>query len=264
MFQSPVALVTGASRGIGRAIAIGLSAAGFGVAGVSRRPDAGAARPDALANVAHDITARGGTFLPLYMDVADLDAHAAAIDAIDKRFGRLDAFISNAGIAPSPRRDVLDVTPESFDRLLDVNLRGSFFLAQRAAKAMLAASSRPAGSTRTLIFVTSVSAHLASVNRAEYCISKAGLSMASQVFADALAADGILVYEVRPGIVRTDMTAPVADVWEQRIGDGLVPQRRWGEPEDVSRAVVALARGEFPYSTGMVIDVSGGLAVPRL
>jgi len=262
--ESPVALVTGASRGIGRAIALGMSAAGFSVAGIGRPPGGGAARPDALAELANQIAARGGHFLPLYLDVADLDAHAAAIEAIERRFGRLDAFVSNAGIAPSPRRDVLDVSPESFDRLLDVNLRGSFFLAQRAAKVMLAAASPAAGSTRTLIFVTSVSAHFASVNRAEYCISKAGLSMASQVFADRLAADGILVYEVRPGIVHTDMTAPVAEAWDTRIADGLVPQRRWGEPDDVARAVVALARGEFPYSTGMVVDVSGGLAVPRL
>ena len=264
MNELPVALVTGASRGIGRAIALGLSAAGFSIAGVGRPPGAGAARPDALAELGREVTDKGGAFLPIHMDVSDLDAHAAAIDAIEQRFGRLDVFISNAGIASSPRRDVLEVTPESFDRLLGVNLRGSFFLAQRATRFMLTRPNHSPAGTRALIFVTSVSAHFASVNRAEYCISKAGLSMASQVFADRLAADGILVYEVRPGIVRTDMTAPVAASYDQRIADGLVPQRRWGEPEDVARAVIALARGEFPYSTGMVIDVSGGLAVPRL
>jgi NAD(P)-dependent dehydrogenase (short-subunit alcohol dehydrogenase family) len=259
-----VALVTGASRGIGRAIALGLSAAGFSIAGVSRPAGDGAARPDALAELARDVAACGGRFLPIYMDVADLDAHAGAMDAIAQRFGRLDAFVSNAGIAPATRRDVLETTPESFDRLLNVNLRGSFFLAQRAANAMLAAPNRPTTPAQTMIFVTSVSAQFSSVNRAEYCISKAGLSMAAQVFADRLAATGILVYEVRPGIVRTDMTAPVATMYDQRIADGLVPQRRWGKPDDVARAVVALARGEFPYSTGMVVDLSGGLAIPRL
>ena len=264
MDQLPVALVTGASRGIGCAIALGLSAAGFSVAGVGRPPDNGAVRPDALAELTREIAARGGQFLPIQMDIADLNAHAGAIDAIEHRFGRLDVFVSNAGIAPSPRRDVLDVTPESFDHLLGVNLRGSFFLAQRAARSMLSGATRPAGAMRTLIFVTSVSAAFSSVNRAEYCISKAGLSMVSQVFADRLAGEGILVYEVRPGIVRTDMTAPVAAAYDQRIADGLVPQRRWGEPGDVARAVVALARGEFAYSTGMVVDVTGGLTIPRL
>jgi NAD(P)-dependent dehydrogenase (short-subunit alcohol dehydrogenase family) len=171
-------------------------------------------------------------------------------------------FVSNAGIAPSPRRDVLEMTPESFDRVLGVNLRGALFLAQRTARAMLEAT--PDATPRSLVFVTSQSATMASVERAEYCISKAGASMAARVLAVRLATHGIGVYEVRPGIIRTDMTAGVAAKYDRLIAAGLVPQGRWGEPDDIARVVAAIARGDLAYSTGGVIEVDGGLALPRL
>lgn len=264
MNDEPVALVTGASRGIGRAIALALARAGFRVAGLGRPADEGAADPGALVSLQQDIQARSGIFLPVPADVADLEGHGAVIERIFGVFGRLDVFVANAGIAPSPRRDVLDMTAASFDRVMDVNLRGHVFLAQRAARVML---DHPAGrdaAVRAMVFVTSISADASSIDRAEYCISKAGLSMAARVLAHRLAGDGIAVYEVRPGIVHTDMTAAVREQYDCRIGEGLVPEGRWGEPEDVARVVLALARGDLPYATGTVIDVSGGLQLKRL
>jgi NAD(P)-dependent dehydrogenase (short-subunit alcohol dehydrogenase family) len=167
-------------------------------------------------------------------------------------------------VAPERRLDVLDTTPESYDRVMGTNLRGAFFLAQRAARYMLDRRQAVADCTPRLIFIGSVSAIASSPSRAEYCISKAGLSMAARIFADRLAGEGIPVFEVRPGIIRTDMTAPVHERYDAEIAGGLVPQRRWGEPDDVARAVVALARGAFDYSTGLVVDVGGGLTLPRL
>ncbi len=245
MTERPVALVTGASRGIGRAIADALDAAGFEVVGLARG------------------SAGDGPRLTLACDVADLSQHDTVFARIAERFGRLDLFVSNAGVAPAERRDVLETTPESFDRVLDTNLRGAFFLAQRAARVMLAG--RRTGPVQPrMVFITSVSARTASRNRVEYCVSKAGLSMVARVFAERLADDGIPVFEVRPGIIRTDMTAPVQAKYDAAIAGGLVPQRRWGEPGDVARAVVALARGDFDYATGTIIDVGGGLHLPRL
>ena len=261
----PVALVTGASRGIGRAVCLHLAEAGFHLAGVSRPPDGGAARSESAEDLRAEIEAWGGRYLPLFADVADLAAHDRLVEAVFSEFGRLDLFVSNAGVAPSPRRDVLEMTPESFDRVLGVNLRGSFFLAQKVARAMLERP-RPDGESipRTIVFVTSISAVASSPERAEYCVSKAGASMAARVLADRLAASGIAVFEVRPGVIHTDMTSAVQEKYDRRIADGLIPQGRWGEPADVARAVVALARGDFHYSTGTIIDVGGGLGLPRL
>jgi 3-oxoacyl-[acyl-carrier protein] reductase len=261
--DGPVALVTGASRGIGRAVALGLAASGFDIAALAW-PPADAAAPRSLEQLEGAVAELGRQCLPLRSDIADLEQHPGIIADVAQHFGRLDLLVSNAGIAPALRRDVLDVTPDSFDRVLGVNLRGSFFLAQQAARFMLEHRTGAAGIRQALVFITSVSAERSSVNRAEYCVSKAGLSMAARVLADRLAGEGILVYEVRPGIIRTDMTAPVHEKYDRAIADGLVPERRWGEPEDVARAVVALARGDFGYSTGMIVDVSGGLSIPRL
>jgi 3-oxoacyl-[acyl-carrier protein] reductase len=261
--DAPVALITGASRGIGRAIAVALAAGGFDIAATARAPS-DAARPHALDEAGALVKARGRGWLPIEADVSDLDTHAGVLEAVHGAFGRLDLFVSNAGVAPEHRMDVLETMPESFDRVLGTNLRGAFFLAQRAARYMLERRRATPGCRPRLIFIGSVSAEASSPSRAEYCISKAGLAMAARVFADRLAADGIPVFEVRPGIIRTDMTAPVHERYDAAIADGLVPQRRWGEPEDVARAVAALARGAFDYSTGMVVDVGGGLTLPRL
>ena len=261
--EVPVALITGASRGIGRAIALALAAEGFDIAALAR-PRSQAAEAGALGSLVDTVATRGRTCLAIEADVADVDGHDAVIARVTDRFGRLDLFVSNAGIAPEQRVDVLDTTPASFDRVLHTNLRGAFFLAQKAVRAMLELRGAVERCHPRVVFITSVSAETSSPTRAEYCISKAGLSMAARVLADRLAPTGIPVFEVRPGIIHTDMTAPVEARYDSAIAAGLVPQRRWGEPEDVARAVVALARGEFDYSTGLILDVGGGMTIPRL
>ena len=263
MTDSPVALITGASRGIGRAIALALAAEGFDIAATARAPRE-AAQPHPLDEVGARVAERGRRWLPIETDISDLDGHAGVMAQIDRAFGRLDLLVSNAGIAPERRMDVLETTPDSFDRVMGTNLRGAFFMAQRAARYMLHRREAITDFRPRLVFIGSVSAEASSPSRAEYCISKAGLGMAARIFSDRLSCEGIPVFEVRPGIIRTDMTAPVRERYDAAIADGLVPQRRWGEPEDVARAVVALARGDFDYSTGLVVDVGGGLMMPRL
>jgi NAD(P)-dependent dehydrogenase (short-subunit alcohol dehydrogenase family) len=172
--------------------------------------------------------------------------------------------VNNAGVAPRERLDLLEATEESFERLLRVNLQGPYFLTQALARFMLEQRRADPAWTGCIVNVTSMSAVVASTNRGEYCVSKAGLAMASRLFAVRLAAEGIPVYEVRPGIIRTDMTAAVAEKYDRLIGEGLIPQGRWGLPEDVGRVVAALARGDAPYSTGSVVAVDGGLTLPRL
>jgi 3-oxoacyl-[acyl-carrier protein] reductase len=257
MTEKPVALITGAGRGIGRAIALELARTGFAVAGcdIVFEPGNGAA---GLFEVRAAVEDAGGEFVPLRADIAAIGSHEALLEEVLGRFGRLDVLVNNAGIAPETRLDVLETTPESYDRLMAVNLRGPFFLTQKAARIMEAAG------RGTIIFITSISAEASSTGRAEYCVSKAGLSMAARTFADRLAGSGIGVYEVRPGIIRTDMTAPVREKYDKLIGEGLVPQGRWGLPEDVGKAVAALARGEFAYSTGLVLEVSGGMNIRRV
>lgn len=261
MTSAPVALVTGARRGIGRAIAVALAGQGFDIVDVSRP------RKTAV-HTAHDPgvvpASEGGRWLTIASDVADVAAHDAVIAQVADAFGRLDFFVSNAGVAPEPRLDVLETTPGSFDRVMGTNLRGAFFLAQKAARYMLSCRATITDAHPRLVFIGSISAQASSPSRAEYCISKAGLSMVARVLADRLAPEGIPVFEVRPGIIRTRMTAPVQDRYDAAIAGGLVPQRRWGEPEDVARVVSALARGDFDYATGLVVDVGGGLHIPRL
>ena len=257
-----VAFITGASRGIGRAIALELARAGFDVAGNSRRFDPQA--PNAgLAEVQQRVQELGRRFLPVPGDVAQLDKHAAMLQAVLDAFGGLDLFVSNAGVAPERRLDLLEATPESYDRVLGVNARGPFFLAQKVAQ-HLVQRVESGGSAGKMIFITSISAEVSSPSRAEYCVSKAALSQTARLFAHRLAEHGIGVYEIRPGIVKTDMTAPVRDQYDRLIAEGLVPQKRWGTPEDVARAVAAIARGDFDYATGAVIEVSGGMNLRRL
>jgi NAD(P)-dependent dehydrogenase (short-subunit alcohol dehydrogenase family) len=263
MTDSPAAVVTGASRGIGRSVALHLARAGYDIAAVARpHPMDDAACT--LATLGQEVERTGRRFVHSHADVADLGRHDAILSKILERLGRIDLLVSNAGIAPDPRLDLLDMTPESFDRVLAVNLRGAVFLAQKVARHMVAQSRGTSGGKPAIVFITSVSAERSSINRAEYCVSKAGLSMAARVFADRLAPEGIRVFEVRPGIIRTDMTAAAREKYDRLIAGGLVPQGRWGEPDDVARAVVALARGGFDYSTGIIVDVAGGLGIPRL
>jgi NAD(P)-dependent dehydrogenase (short-subunit alcohol dehydrogenase family) len=259
----PVAVVTGAARGIGRAIAAALSKQGFDIAGIDIDwEDAASAAPD--QDPAAEASAGPSRLLQLRSDIADLAGHGKIIDSIVSTLGRIDVLVNNAGVAPLERLDILDLTPESFDRVLGINLRGTFFFTQQVARRMVA--TRPAQPDRrlTIIFMTSISAVVSSTNRAEYCISKSGLSMAARLYADRLAVDGITVFEIRPGIIRTAMTAAVKEKYDRLIAEGLIPQGRWGHPEDVAKAVVTLASGALDYSTGAVIEVSGGMNIQRL
>jgi len=249
-----IAVVTGASRGIGRAIAQTLAAEGMKIAAVARSKDQ-------LDDLAKSLSVE---CLAHQADLREPQAARVVVDATLARFGRIDLLVNNAGIAPAVRRDVLETTPESFDRLMAVNLRGAFFLTQKAARIMIDQAAAGPGRKPAIVFITSTSARVSSTSRAEYCISKAGLSMAARVYADRLAEYGINVYEIRPGIIRTDMTAPVREKYDALIAGGLLPQKRWGFPEDVGKAVAALARGAFPYSTGLILEVSGGMDIPRL
>ena len=192
-------------------------------------------------------------------DVSSREDRGRLLRGIETRFARLDALVNNAGKAPAVRADLLEATEESFEDLLRTNLQGPYFLTQQVARHMI-----DRGGAAGIVFVTSVSAELASINRGDYCVSKAGLAMAARLFALRLAGHAIPVYEVRPGIIATDMTAAVKGQYDQRIADGLIPDARWGTPDDVGRAVAALLRGDVPYATGTVIHIDGGLTIPRL
>lgn len=254
-----VAIVTGGSRGIGLGVTRALLADGYRVAMVATREE-----PEGLVSELSEL----GEAVYLRASVADLDAHARLVDDVIARWGRIDLLVNNAGVAPSSRDDVLVATPENFDRVLDINLRGPYFLTQRVANQMIAQrradwapGDEPIG---TIVNVSSISATVVSLNRGEYCISKAGVSMATQVWAARLAPEGVLVYEVRPGVIATDMTAGVKDKYDQMFANGLAPIPRWGKPSDIGTAVVQLAAGAMPYSTGEVIHVDGGMHIQVL
>ncbi len=255
-----VGVVTGGSRGIGRAAVLELSRRGYAVV-VNFREDAGAA--EEACGLARELGAPEA--IALRCDVSDLEAGRGLVASTVERLGRIDLWVNNAGVAPNERSDLLDASPESFDRVLGTNLRGSFFATQAAARVMIG-QRQVAGETSgpRIVFITSVSSTFASTNRADYCISKAGLSMVARLFAVRLAEHGIGVFEVRPGIIETDMTRGGRAVYDQRLIDGLAPIRRWGRPEDVGRVVGMLADGELGYTTGEVFHVDGGLNLPRL
>ena len=253
----PVALVTGGRRGIGAAIAVELAASGCDVAYTDLLP------ADSDDPVRADIEAAGGQALYVESDLADLDSHEPLIETVVEWGSGLDVLVNNAGIGSPRRGDLLALTPENFDQVLAVNLRGTFFLSQRVASWM-AAHPRGDSFRRSIVTVGSVSAEMASPERSEYCVSKAGLAMLTKLLALRLADDGISVFEVRPGIIRTAMTAGVADKYDRAIADGLSPIRRWGEPADVARATAALVQGDFAFATGSVVHVDGGLSIQRL
>jgi len=242
----PVAIVTGASRGIGRGIARELSKTHSVVATYRGRRDA-----------AESLRAETGVEI-FRCDVSVGEDRGALLEYTREHFGRLDLLVNNAGIAPRERLDILEATEESFDELIATNLKGPYFLTQQAARWMA-----EQGEGR-IVFVTSVSAYAASVNRGEYCVSKAGLSMAVTLFAARLAALNIKVFEVRPGVTRTDMILPAAKMYEERIAGGLLPQGRMGEPQDTALAVRAIADGLLDYSTGQVLNVDGGFHLRTL
>jgi len=260
--KKPVAFITGASRGIGRGIAIELARQGYDLAGNSRSFDPqDTAR--GLLEVKQRVEELGAAFLPLQGDVSSLQDHERMLALILETYGRIDLLVNNAGVALEKRLDILETTTASYDRVLDINLRGPFFLTQRIARQMIAQVKEKPERKPGIVFITSISACTSSPSRAEYCVSKAGLSMTAAVFADRLSEHGINVYEVRPGIIKTGMTAAVEAKYDKLIAEGLIPQGRWGLPEDVGKAVAALVNGSFPYSTGAVIEVSGGMNLRR-
>lgn len=251
-----MALVTGLARGIGRAIAWALADAGFDVAGCDLAHD------DDAATTLDGLARRGARHRFVACDIADLEAHPALLEAALALSGRVDCLVNNAGVPAARRGDLLALSPGDFDRVMAVNLRAPFFLAQTVARAMLA-DPDPAG-PRSIVTVSSISATHASPERAEYCLSKSALPMMTQLLALRLAPAGIAVWEVRPGIVRTRMTAPVASRHDASIAGGQVPAGRWGEPGDVGRTVAVLATGALPFATGEAVHVDGGLHVARL
>jgi NAD(P)-dependent dehydrogenase (short-subunit alcohol dehydrogenase family) len=256
--MSRVALVTGGARGIGFGISTALARDGFHLALCGQRAE------EEVSEALDSLRALGSEVHYAPADISDDAARERLVASVRERFGRLDVLVNNAGVAPRERRDMLDMTAESFDWVLDVNLRGPFFLTQRVANWMVEQRRADAAFDGCVVYVTSISSTVASTNRAEYCISKAGLSMAAQTWAVRLAEYGIPVFEVRPGVIRTDMTSGVQGKYDQLIEGGLMLQPRWGTPDDVGRAVAMLARGDLAYSTGQVIMVDGGMLVDRL
>jgi NAD(P)-dependent dehydrogenase (short-subunit alcohol dehydrogenase family) len=249
-----VAVVTGGGRGIGRGITTELAELGFALV-VNYRSDAQAAD-----SAARDAESRGSPrAIAIRADIADAEQGGQLLEETLRLFGRVDLWVNNAGVAPRHRRDLLETTPESWDEVVAINLRGPFFLTQRVARAMIDLVAAGTITEPQIVFITSISSSFASVSRAEYCIAKAGLSMCVGLFAVRLAGHGIRVFEVRPGLIATDMTHTVHAEYDRRIAAGLVPVPCWGTPADVGKAVAAIASGAFLYSTGAILDVDGGL-----
>ena len=261
--QDPVVLVTGASRGLGRGIAARLAQLGMSV-GVNYASNLAAAE-ETVRICMQNRTGDHQRFIPLKGDVGVPEERENLVACALAEFGRIDALVNNAGIGPRVRADMRETTQESFSEVLRVNLEGPFFLTQRVVNYWLTGRLVPAlPGGFSVIFNSSISAATASVNRAEYCISKAGLAMASQLWAVRLAEERINVFELRPGIMATDMTSGVKEKYDRMLAEGAVPQNRWGQPEDVGRAVGAVLSGDFPYSTGAVIYIDGGFHLSRL
>ncbi len=256
--HSPLALITGGSRGIGYGVATALARAGFDLAINGLRPE------DSVRAALDGLRQLGAQVIYCQGDIGKPADHRKILQTIAEKAGRLHLLVNNAGVAPRERRDILETTEESWDFVVGTNLKGAFFLTQASANWMLHQKAAGDPGPFAIINISSISATVASLNRGEYCVSKAGLSMVTQLFAARLGAHGISVYEVRPGIIKTDMTAGVTEKYDRLIADGLCVQPRWGLPEDVGKAVAALARGDFPYSTGQVIMVDGGLTLARL
>jgi 3-oxoacyl-[acyl-carrier protein] reductase len=264
---NPVALITGASRGIGRGIALELAAIGHDLV-INYAGNLAAATQTAADCLACAAAAAHKIRVEICQaDISRGPDRQKLIDFTRERFGRLDLLVNNAGVAPSVRADLLEGTEAEFDRAININLKGPYFLTQSAARWMVEQAARqPAarfGKPR-IVTISSISAYTASTNRGEYCIAKAGLGMLTKLYASRLAEYGINVYEVRPGIIATDMTAPVKDKYDKLISQGLTPIRSWGRPEDVGKAVAAIAQGLLPFSTGEVVNVDGGFHLRQL
>ncbi len=254
----PTALVTGGSRGIGRAIALELGRLGHAV-GVNY-----ASRPDAAEHVVNEIVAAGGKAIAIRGNVGSSSDRSSLIDRMTGEFGRLDVLVNNAGITSPGRKDLLEATEQSWDQVFDVNLKGPFFLSQLAARKMLDHIRAGTIASGKIINISSISAFTVSTDRGDYCITKAAMQMMTQLFAVRLAGENIGVFELCPGIVESDMTAAVKQKYDTLIGEGLTPIRRWGKPEDVAKAVGAIVTNSFPFSTGERIHIDGGFHIRRL
>lgn len=250
----PVAIVTGGRQGLGRGIALALAKAGFDLGILDLVED------EKVETLLQELESLGARSVFAAMDLADLSAHKGAIDVIETALGPIEALVNNAGIAARPLTDILDLEPEAFDRNLAVNLRGTFFFTQSVARRMV---QRQTDAYRSITFITSIAASHVSTDRSPYCVSKAGLSMTAQLYADRLGAHGIAVHEIRPGFIRTEMTgsAPTGKI-DDYIATGAVTQRRWGQTQDIGAVAAALASGALPYVTGQPIYVDGGYHIP--
>jgi 3-oxoacyl-[acyl-carrier protein] reductase len=256
--KKPVALVTGAGRGIGLAIARALAEGGHDIV------VADVHEPAAVAEALAGLRSLGAQTLYCRCDVSVAAARAAMLAEIKQCCGAINVLVNNAGVAPKVRADILAATEESFEWVMKINLQGPYFLTQAVANWMIAQRQADAAFSGCIVNISSISATVASTARGEYCISKAGVSMATQLWAARLGEFGIPVYEIRPGVIKTDMTATVREKYDKLIGEGLFVQARWGLPEDIGRAAAMLARGDLAYSTGQVIMVDGGMTLPRL
>ena len=255
--ENKVAVVTGGSRGIGRGIVMALAKAGWQVA-FSYKGNVEAAQA-----VLAEIQARGAEGAAIQADVASVEDRARLVGSVLEQFGGIDLLVNNAGMAPRQRVDLLEMSEASYDEVMATNLKGPFFLTQQVARIMVEQQKAEPERMPVIINIGSISADTSSTNRGEYCISKAGMGMMTLLFADRLADAGIRVYEIRPGIITTDMTHAVQAKYDQKIEEGVFPIRRWGTPEDVARVVVAMADGLLPYSTGEVINIDGGFHLRR-
>lgn len=261
-FMKAVALITGSSRGIGRGIALELARAGKHDLVINYAGNEAAALECRKLCLEAAWTA-GIRVEVVQGDVSVAEDRAKMVDFVRNTFGRLDLLVNNAGVAPNVRADILEAGEESFDRLININLKGPYFLTQLASKLMI--DSQPVGGIpRTIVNVTSISAFTASTNRGDYCIAKAGLAMMTKLYAARLAEYGIHVYEIQPGVIATEMTGPVKEKYDRLFAEGLAPIARWGEPSDIGKGVVAIASGAFPYSTGQVFQVDGGFHLHTL
>lgn len=258
MIGEKVALITGSSRSIGLGVALKLAREGYAVVMNSRQPAA------AVQEAIQAVKAFGNPVLYLQGDLASREDRDRMVVQIMQEFGRIDLLVNNAGVGPRVRLDILETTEESMDFVLGINLKGTFFLSQAVARIMIDEKRANPELSPLIINISSMSAYTASINRGEYCISKAGVSMVTQLFAVRLAEEGIPVYEIRPGIIETELTRKVHDKYSALIDGGLLPIRRWGQPEDIAQAVYALSTGGMLYSTGDVINVDGGFHLRRL
>jgi 3-oxoacyl-[acyl-carrier protein] reductase len=258
MIKEKVALITGSSKGIGKGIAVEMAKNGYAVVVNSRQPKT------AVQEVMDEIGAFGNPTLYLQGDIALPQDRQTMVERIMNEFGRIDLLVNNAGVGPKVRSDLLEVTEESMNFVLGINVYGTFFLTQAVAKTMIENKRKYPEFAPIIINISSISAYTSSTSRGEYCISKAAVSMMTKLFADRLADEAILVYEIRPGIIETDMTSKVHDKYDKLFENGLTPIRRWGQPADIARAVITLCSGGLSYSTGDVINVDGGFHIRRL